>query len=801
MRKAYLGLLITLVCCRLCNPGLAIARDKPNLGASLAASAELPSNESYSCKYGALIRYIAPDSPAAKANFQVGDVIIALDGKELAVKSHEVVKAVLDYFRSCKIGQTVRITIIRFERKKVILKDGQPVNASADAYEDFETFAAAQADSDHYSFKIEQHAAVLTREVRLSKRSIGQGSKVIPGDEVLHPEMARAAPHEIAAIADRLVAHYGIGEQYADLRKRLSELEVSGDPFRRNAFAYVHRNPFRMGIMAENIFCKFSPGPELEESGQEALRECGRLLDLSPESWKKPPLKTGLSLDDHLGQLETLLLQSARDHKAAFRNLSADEIDFLHEHLDSLIDVFEEHIYIHIDQDRKRFQNNLKIIELAAKVDYGKLLHSAASLLRISRPEYLQALAIDLQREGHDLYKPVIGEKNTLAGKIIIGGLGDNWYQKPEQTGSAIIIDLGGNDFYSDQVATSRPGVPASIVVDVNGDDAYESAKRYAQGCGRLGVGILADMGGDDSYLGLSCCQGAGILGIGLLADQEGNDTYRADSYAQACSFWGTAGLIDARGDDRYEAHRYSQAVAIAGSIAFLVEGGGNDSYYSKGRGPTNYGTPGIFDSWSQGCGLGIRDYVSGGIAVLHDLGGSDRMEAGNFSQGGGYYFGWGMLKAGGNEDDTYLASRYAHGFSAHYAGGTFIEEGGNDRYPCRNAVGSGLAWDLSVTWFEDRGGDDIYTRRGFSKGAAAHNSITVFIDHAGTDDYLGSECAPVSSNNYHGGCSLSLFFDLGKGTDKYKTDINKSMLAQGEYSFLFDLPGGPWRTVTRGQA
>ena len=36
----------------------------------------------------------------------------------------------------------------------------------------------------------------------------------------------------------------------------------------------------------------------------------------------------------------------------------------------------------------------------------------------------------------------------------------------------------------------------------------------------------------------------------------------------------------------------------------------------------------------------------SGGVALLYDGGGKDRYEAGNFSQGGGYYFGIGMLSS-----------------------------------------------------------------------------------------------------------------------------------------------------------
>ena len=121
------------------------------------------------------------------------------------------------------------------------------------------------------------------------------------------------------------------------------------------------------------------------------------------------------------------------------------------------------------------------------------------------------------------------------------------------------------------------------------------------------------------------------------------------------------------------------------------------------------------------------------------------------------------------NGDDVHTGSRYAQGWSAHQASGTFIEYGGNDYYDTRNAVHAGLAWDECTSLFIDRAGNDTYYRGGFSIGASAHNAITIFIDEKGDDDYSwGGEPARSGPNDYHGGTSLSVFLDLGGGNDKY---------------------------------
>ena len=170
----------------------------------------------------------------------------------------------------------------------------------------------------------------------------------------------------------------------------------------------------------------------------------------------------------------------------------------------------------------------------------------------------------------------------------------------------------------------------------------------------------------------------------------------------------------------------------------------------------------------SQGAACGFRQLASGGVGVILDRAGRDRYEAGNFSQGGGYYYGWGALLDLGAEGDRYEGSRYSLAFAAHSAVGSLLDAGGDDRY--RGWVGAqcSAAWDLCVTAFLDDAGDDIYeTGPGFSVGASAHNGFSLFCDRAGRDAYRVAP-ARAGPNDYHGGPSVSVFVDAGGAADVY---------------------------------
>lgn len=173
---------------------------------------------------------------------------------------------------------------------------------------------------------------------------------------------------------------------------------------------------------------------------------------------------------------------------------------------------------------------------------------------------------------------------------------------------------------------------------------------------------------------------------------------------------------------------------------------------------------------------------------------GDDDWEAGNFSQGGGYYYGIGIFRAAGDGDDRYTGSRYAQGFCAHQAIGVFIEDGGNDRYQTRQGVNIGLAWDECVTVFIEEDGDDYYYGGTFfSLGASAHNAFTFWLDKNGKDEYhYPPGPGRAGGNKYHGGHSLSFFVDKGRDKDFYSSDNveNNVELAWPDFGIFRDGKG-----------
>ena len=226
--------------------------------------------------------------------------------------------------------------------------------------------------------------------------------------------------------------------------------------------------------------------------------------------------------------------------------------------------------------------------------------------------------------EGNDLYE--VG----LLGQGCSGVLG-----------IGLLIDREGNDRYSaggrdhdyernDERYVSlaqgcaigtRPfaGAGLAALIDLAGNDTY-SADVYGQGVGYwYSVGMLLDASGHDTYTMYQYGQGSGIhMSLGLLADGAGNDLYTGYILVQGNAHdYGVGEFFDRNGDDTYTADHHAQGRALNNGFALLVDSGGNDAYFA--RQPDQ----------CQGIGndAGLREY--GSLAILMDLGGTDRYSCG----------------------------------------------------------------------------------------------------------------------------------------------------------------------------
>lgn len=373
----------------------------------------------------------------------------------------------------------------------------------------------------------------------------------------------------------------------------------------------------------------------------------------------------------------------------------------------------------------------------------------------------------------------------TPAGWIRVRGGEATTYPADDQA-TLLLLDLGGDDVYSDVVASNESASNAvSLLIDLGGDDVYaidtaaeprhagddergavSLSERFSQGAARNGIAMLFDLGGgDDRYTSLRGSQGYAHQGVGVLFDDGGSDRYTSEAASQGAAQFGIAIAMDlGGGDDERRSFTTSQGFGFTAGAGLLVDDGGRDLYLCDTGDPASDGTalypaaqvPGTSNtSLCQGAGFGFRSDVadlalSGGIGLLRDLGGDDRYIASVYAQGVGYWQSVGVLSDGGG-DDTYDAHYYAQGAGVHFANGILVDEGdGADVFGeglLAHGLTLGAGHDFGVGVLISEGGDDRYRIPNFGGGAASCNGVGLFADNGGDDVYAGTTHSTGVSN------------------------------------------------------
>ncbi len=435
---------------------------------------------------------------------------------------------------------------------------------------------------------------------------------------------------------------------------------------------------------------------------------------------------------------------------------------------------------------------------LAGKVDRARLLGVAARVARLAQPEFLGTLSKRLARcaRTHEKWEGFTGDVIATAGasadaRVVLLGTGKTTIRGQ----AALVIDLGGDDVWERAAVVDEATSLVSVVLELNGNDSYISTTpgpAYATG----GVALLVDVRGKDQYTSARLGQAASALGVAALVDLAGDDHYLAQDYAQGYSFAGVAYLLDRAGNDVYEAWAYAQGAGNGNGCSALADGAGDDRYVANGQWPDVYGDsgPGSFHGASQGYSFGFRDgavLLPGGLAVLADFGdGKDYYESGNFSQGGAYFFGFGLMFDGGGDDENH-GFRYSQGFGVHQAVGMRWDAGGNDSYFTQCAANCGAAWDEGVGWLWDESGDDRYEVGGLALGGTANTAVAILVDGAGNDSYGGGggvdSQGGSSDSTYHNMQAIGVLLDFGGGKDTYtRSGRGDGMLLTGDWFGIF---------------
>jgi hypothetical protein len=714
-------------------------------------------------------------------------------------------------------GETVKLAVEResvtVETQIAGVSTGSPVTASggdwSEALPDLRKMVEANPGK---IVTVSAERAKWDRDVTvvLSERP-GTRTVPLPENATLCPALERLPLEPEAAFARTLIERTGLQATYDDLRHRLEDDENIEDAFRLKTVRYLKRDPLSLPGATKVLGRALAPlarSADLAAICSVACHylDCETAPILTTVAPHPPPRHA--SVEAHVNYCLDLMRRARDLVSIALSALTLEEKQALERDLPTLAEKFKDNLYLHEDEDQVRWKRHQAAIVLLAKVDRGAMIQGLAELAPLARPAYLEQLSLDL-KEAEAVSRGFFSEYfqgangwllyqgTSELGDVVVGGSGSNGYRGDY----ALVIDLGGDDKYYRRAGGARGlARPVAVAIDLDGDDLYQATEPFSQGASLMGVGLLVDRRGNDRYTSMeNFAQGASLCGASAIVDLAGNDTYRADSYAQGSALaQGLACLVDCEGDDYYEAGHYAQGFAGPGAFGVLLDGSGNDHYVALGRKKCSYGEDGVFDAESQGSSCGFRGQASGGIGVLVDAGGNDVYEAGNFSQGCGYYFGWGVLCDLGSGNDHYQGSRYAQAAAAHSALGSLWDEGGDDQYEAWIGAAQSLAWDLSVTAFMDESGNDHYDGGyGTSLGASAHNGFSLFYDGSGKDTYHlhRKSPAPAGPNDYHGGPSLSIFMDGGGEANVYDTGEgvafvpSRGVAVSGDKSIFSDLP------------
>ncbi len=453
-----------------------------------------------------------------------------------------------------------------------------------------------------------------------------------------------------------------------------------------------------------------------------------------------------------------------------------------------------------------------RMCDLLERMNRDGFYDAADALTPLTDPALLKQLAAitdrgDVKVEG--VTGSVVREIVTPAGKILVGGKGDNTYALDKMKTVSAVIDLGGNDTYVE--GTCNVERPVLLLIDLAGNDTYRGSNPGIQGGAMLGVSMLLDWQGDDVYRAGDVAQGSSVGGVGILIDYAGNDRYTGVRRVQGQALGGLGILLDRHGNDDYHAAMWAQGFGGPLGFALLDDLEGKDHYYTGGAYRNSYypETPG-YEGYGQGVGAGIRQVACGGIGTILDGGGDDTYEFDYMSHGGGYWLGVGFARDFGGNDHRLGATlkaydggprtqesfqRFGNGFGCHYTLGFCFDDEGDDTY---NGTIMGLAfgWDLSVGVLCDFAGNDRYEATGGgTQGNGAQGSIGILFDYDGDDTYLGYGQGYASSSiSYHPasecGGNFSFVIDYG-GKDSYGCGAQDSSLnnrgTQG--GFLIDRP------------
>jgi len=305
---------------------------------------------------------------------------------------------------------------------------------------------------------------------------------------------------------------------------------------------------------------------------------------------------------------------------------------------------------------------------------------------------------------------------------------------------ASVVIDLEGDDTYKlDDLSGGAGLLGIGILHDVAGNDTYR-AGHLSLGAGLCGVGILQDDDGDDVYIGKAMTQGFGMFGCGFLTDGKGDDIYNAQLFAQgAARTMGVGVLCDRGGNDTYRAGGWLLNSPLFSDVHYSFAQGFASGYREDTGGKS--GGFGMLVDWSGDDAYIGETYCQGAsywfsFGALLDLGGHDTYTAYHYAQASAMHLTVAVLADMGGDDAYVTKWGAAHAIGHDYGVALLMDRAGKDLYVASDSR-PGLGNANGVGIFVDSAGDDRYGGPpGFANPARGSGSVGLFVDLSGVDKY-----------------------------------------------------------------
>ncbi|HID74938.1 MAG TPA: hypothetical protein EYP56_02965 [Planctomycetaceae bacterium] len=613
-----------------------------------------------------------------------------------------------------------------------------------------------------------------------------------PSDSPLgHP----LAPGIISLVEKEIVGSLqrrGISASFARFRSyAAAKLEATARPStgsevngrcRLSWYDHLLRNPLKAPAEAEAFTRTLHQALAGDHHGlQQAVHMAREKMDVP--SCEPRPLPEVNSPEEALEAVAAAVIEAQAGYARALATLTPGQISELSRNLYPVL--VGQNRLGHTLQNRSMAR---RLCDLMQSMDRRGIYDAVEALTVLASPrlhDELRGLTAEENLTVRGVGGRVARRLVTPGGTIILGGPEANTYELDALADVAAVIDLGGDDVYQEGVVNRKR--PVLVVIDLGGDDTYRGSQPGIQGSAILGISMLLDTAGNDTYEAKDVAQASALAGAGVLIDYGGDDVYVGMRRVQGQAFGGIGILVDRSGNDRYHGALWTQGMGGPLGFAVLDDLAGQDSYYTGGLYYDDYEeTPG-YDGWGQGVGGGPRQVANGGIGVILDGGGDDTYQFDYLSHGGGYWLGVGLARDFGGNDQRLgatrknyhggrrterLYQRFGTGFGCHYAIGFCFDDEGDDLYG-GTIMGLGHAWDCSLGGLFDLGGNDRYiSTGGLTQGSAHQAGLAVLFDYRGDDYYRGTSQGHAPSGiSYHSmpqcGGNFSFLIDYG-GKDTY---------------------------------